>query len=304
MIGYCCINQTLRKQKVYTGRSIIRRTFTIDKASELALQNCRDLLTILQWNKKNDIDVFRVSSNLFPRITDRQTEYKLSDLRDYQEICSTLAEAGEYAFNNSMTLSCHPNPYTVLGSDKNNVVENSIDEIEMHELIAKLLFPNDQKEFNINFHVGCSFSVDAAERFCRNFDRLSDSVKKKVVVENDDKPNGWSVRKLYEHIHRRVGIPITFDYHHSQFSRESDISIEEEFQLAKSTWSRKMEVHFSESPDLSKPVRKHSDYITQMVPEWLFDNDKTYVLFECKEKELAVMQYRDKYFRDKTTEGN
>jgi hypothetical protein len=43
-LGYCCINQELRKQKVYTSRSLIRRTFSMEKASNLALQNCYAVL--------------------------------------------------------------------------------------------------------------------------------------------------------------------------------------------------------------------------------------------------------------------
>ncbi len=38
-LGLCCINTVLRKQKIYCSRTCIRRTFTVKKAKELALQN-------------------------------------------------------------------------------------------------------------------------------------------------------------------------------------------------------------------------------------------------------------------------
>ena len=70
-MGYACINETLanQKPKVYTGRSMIKRTFLdkgIEYASELGLQNCKDLFTIIRWNNEHDFKFFRITSNLFP----------------------------------------------------------------------------------------------------------------------------------------------------------------------------------------------------------------------------------------------
>ena len=70
-LGYACINMTLGKQKpkATTNRSMIKRTFLekgIGYANELSLQNARDLFTILQWNNRNNIKCFRLSSDIFP----------------------------------------------------------------------------------------------------------------------------------------------------------------------------------------------------------------------------------------------
>jgi UV DNA damage endonuclease len=288
MIGYCCINKTLRKDKVYTNRTLIRRTFTMEKASELALQNCLDLLSILHWNKENDINVFRVSSCLFPRMTDEVNGYDLDDLSTANDIKEALRLCGEFANDNNMILSCHPGPFTVLSSSNPNVVDNAIKEVEMHRLIGELL----DVDFNINFHIGRGFSKEAADLFCEGYNRLSDAAKSMVVVENDDKANGWSVSKLYNHIYSQTGIPITYDWHHSKFSREQELDEEFEFQLAKSTWKDIMEVHISQSADDTRLVRAHSGYIDIEFPEYLLDD--TYVLFEAKEKELSVLRYMQK----------
>lgn len=68
--GYCCINTTLQKsKKITTNRSMIKKTFTergIEYASELALQNVRDLSHIIKWNHENGIKLFRISSDMFP----------------------------------------------------------------------------------------------------------------------------------------------------------------------------------------------------------------------------------------------
>ena len=54
-LGYACINMHLsdlpKSQRVTTNRSMIKRTFAergLPYASELALANCRDLLTVLK----------------------------------------------------------------------------------------------------------------------------------------------------------------------------------------------------------------------------------------------------------------
>ena len=61
-LGYACINlgfsQRPKKQRITTNRSMIKRTFQekgLPYASELALLNSKDLLTIMKWNKENNI---------------------------------------------------------------------------------------------------------------------------------------------------------------------------------------------------------------------------------------------------------
>ena len=67
-MGYACINMQLssQKPKVYTGRSMIKRTFKskgITYASELGLQNCKDLFEIIKWNHENGFNFFRICCN-------------------------------------------------------------------------------------------------------------------------------------------------------------------------------------------------------------------------------------------------
>ena len=118
-MGYACINETLanQKPKVYTGRSMIKRTFKakgINYASQLGLDNCKDLFTIVKWNNENGFKFFRITSNLFPW----SSEYELSDMPDYKEICNVLSDVGKYVDNNSMRITSHPGPFNVLTSTR------------------------------------------------------------------------------------------------------------------------------------------------------------------------------------------
>ena len=81
--GYACINQGFsslpKSQRITTNRTMIKRTFQergIDYASELALQNLRDLRKILEWNLENNIYFYRLSSDIVPWAS----EYDLIDM--------------------------------------------------------------------------------------------------------------------------------------------------------------------------------------------------------------------------------
>ena len=54
-LGYACINMELQETRgIQTSRTMIRKTFDqkgIAYASQLALQNCRDLIEVVKWNK-------------------------------------------------------------------------------------------------------------------------------------------------------------------------------------------------------------------------------------------------------------
>ena len=63
-LGYACLNSTLQAEKpvVTNNRGAILRTYNekgLGYISELALQNCKDLLPIVQWNHEHAIRLFR-----------------------------------------------------------------------------------------------------------------------------------------------------------------------------------------------------------------------------------------------------
>ena len=140
-LGYCCINTTLRNRKpvkdsVYCGRTLIKRTFTIEEASKRALANCRDLLTILKWNEDHDIRVMRIASDLFPRYTCKDHGYHYTELPDSDAIVRALGDAGDYAVSHGHLLSFHPGQFTTLASPNPVSRDNGIDEYKYHCLLA------------------------------------------------------------------------------------------------------------------------------------------------------------------------
>ena len=295
-LGYACINSTLGSQKprITTNRSMIKRTFTergIDYASELGLLNAKDLFTILQWNNKNNIKCFRTSSDIFPW----GSEYGLQNAPDYKEIESVLQACGRYAKDNGIRITSHPGPFNVLVSPREHVVENTIKDLELHGKVFDMMGLSRTPYNKLNIHCNGVYGdkISAMDRFCKNFERLSESVQTRLTIENDDKASMYSVKDLM-YIHERIGIPIVFDYHHHLF-QTGGLSEQEALELAISTWPKDIKpmVHYSESKALHEENSKlkpqaHSDYINKL-PN-LYGNDVD-VMVEAKAKELSILPF-------------
>ncbi len=248
--GYACINMDLSDKGIRTGRTMIERKFKLGGlklASSISLENARDLLTILKWNEKNGIRLFRIGSELFPR----WNHYELHDLPDIDAITKHLRVAGDYAKQHGHRVTTHPGPFHILGSPDPVVVDNSIVSLERHSEMFDLMGFEPSFENKINIHVGATYNdkPGTIARWLANYDRLSDSLKKRLVIENDDKASMYSVRELYEMLHTQIEIPITFDYWHHTFNT-GDISEQEAFFMARSTWQKHgvtQCTHYSES---------------------------------------------------------
>ena len=298
-LGYACINMTLsdlpKSRKITTNRSMIKRTFEKRGslyAGELALQNVRDLTKILKWNNDKGISFFRVSSEIFPWAS----EYSISELNNYSSILLAAQVAGSVAKRYGMRLTSHPGPFNKLCSPNERVVKNTIRDLEIHGEFFDMLELSRTPYNKINIHVGAAYDSKevALDTFCRNFERLSDSVKSRLTVENDDRPSLYSTHELYEGIYKRLGIPIVFDYHHHKFRNDGETE-EEALRLAASTWGDIVPVvHYSESrsDEYNDPKIKdnaHSDYIYNKINDYGLDID---IMIEAKAKELALLQYR------------
>ena len=306
-MGYACMNMQLSYPQQYgnkpkgvkritTNRSMIKKTFTekgIDYASELGLKNSKDLFEIIKWNHQNGFNFFRITSNLFPWCS----EYKLQDMPDYDEICEILSNAGRYAIDNDIRITCHPGPFNVLTSPHEHVVENCINDLTTHGEVFDLMNLSRTPYNKINIHIGGAYGdkVSSMERFCTNFHRLPDSVKSRLTVENDDKASMYSVVDLYEGVYKVIGIPIVFDYHHHRFC-DGGLSEEDALEVAISTWNNIVPVvHYSESRNIEQEDDKirpqaHSDYIRDYINTY---GNRVDIMVEAKHKELAVLKYKE-----------
>jgi UV DNA damage endonuclease len=293
-LGYCCINLNLKDQGVTTNRGMIRKTFDekgLSYVSELVQKNLDDLFIILTWNHLNGIQVYRMSSDLFPWMS----EYRLDDLPEFDKIKVLAQRIGSAAKTYSARLSFHPGQFDVLASPNPEVVNKTIYDLDQHARIMDLMeLPQDYNSA-INIHIGGSYGdkQSALDRFCENFKKLAPSTRARLVVENDDKASQFGVLDLFEGVYNIVKCPITFDHFHHRFC-PNDISAEQAALLAASTWGDITPLqHYSSSKalyeDSSVINRSHADYVYDTIPNYGFDAD---VEIEAKAKDFALLRYR------------
>tara|TARA_B100000131_G_scaffold112939_1_gene110088 strand:- start:3679 stop:4533 length:855 start_codon:yes stop_codon:yes gene_type:complete len=274
---------------------MIKRTFKergIGYASELALQNVRDLNKILQWNLENDIYFYRLSSDIIPWAS----EYEMEELPDYGLILAACKKAGNFAKQHGMRLTSHPGPFNKLASPKERVFQLTYKDLKVHGDLFDMIGLPRTPYAKLNIHVGAAYGDKpfALDNFCRNFERLPENVRTRLTVENDDKTSLYSTKELYDGVYKRIGIPIVFDYHHHMLHPGGQTE-QEALETALSTWGDiKPVVHYAESRSVEynnpkiKP-QAHSDMIRNSFNDYGHDLD---VMIEAKHKELALLEYR------------
>lgn len=295
-LGYACINLTLHDQGITTNRGMIRRTFLekgIAYASELALQNVKDLLQIVEWNVAQGIRVFRITSDLFPWAS----EYQLEALPHFTEIRSYLEAVGRQGIR----ISAHPGPFNKLAGS-GATLANTIKDLEIHSHIFDLMGLPATHWHKINIHVGGAYGdkEETLKRFAENFKLLSTNLRGRLTVENDDKPGLYTVADLQK-VHQLIGIPIVFDYFHHHL--HPGLQTEEEaFIMAYNTWDVKPVFHYSSSrrvhEDPAAKKEAHSDWVYEQINTYGHEVD---IMLETKMKERSLLQYLEKWRQKETS---
>jgi UV DNA damage endonuclease len=275
---------------------MIKRTFEakgVTYASDIVIANLQDLAKIIEWNSENDFQVYRMSSALFPWMS----EYEIRKMPRFNEIKQALEYAGKLAMDAGQRLSFHPGQFNVLGSPTERMVSNTVVDLNQHAEIMDLMGLPLTTEYPINIHLGGAYGdkESAMDRFCKNFKKhLSESAQKRLIVENDDKGSMFSVTDLYSGVYERIGIPITFDYHHHRFCT-GGLTEEEAVKLASKSWPkdiRQMTHYSSCRKTFEEPTQKaqsHADYVYEKINDYGLELDME---VESKTKEQAVIKYK------------
>lgn len=260
----------------------------------LGLANAQDIPKMLRWNEKYGIKFLRLSSEMFPFASHEIYGYKLAHFAS-----EALAEAGRVAGELGHRLSTHPGQFTQLGSPRPEVIKASIRDLEYHcELLDLLKLPEQaNRDAVMVLHMGGIFGDKAAtlQRFRENYATLSQDVKNRLVLENDDVC--YSVHDLLP-ICEELNIPMVLDYHHHNIIfdadkvREGTKDIMDLYPRIKATWDRKtinQKMHYSEPTPAAitgRQRRKHSPRVATL-PPCPPDMD---LMIEAKDKEQAVFE--------------
>lgn len=249
---------------------------------------------MIRWNDKYGIKFMRLSSEMFPFASHAEYGYKLAPFAS-----EALAEAGKVIAELGHRVSTHPGQFTQLGSPRSQVTENAYRDLEYHDdMLSLLKLPEQQDRDTVMIlHLGGTFGDKAAtlDRFRENYNGLSQSIKNRIVLENDDV--SWSVHDLLP-LCEELNIPLCLDFHHHNIIfdnsqiREGTLDIMSLYPRIKATWDRKgikQKMHYSEGcPEAitGRQRRKHNPRPITMPP----CPDDMDLMIEAKDKEQSVFE--------------
>ena len=303
-LGYVSISKTLdiscSKTITYTN---FKKDENFDKIDKIIVDNLNNLEKIIDYNIKNNIHFYRLTSKLIPLATKKEVifDYILKYQKYYQKI-------GEKINNNKMRIDVHPDQFCILNSTKKEVLENSFTILEYHYKILEAL---NIKNKIIILHIGSSVfgKENSIKRFINNFYKLPDYLQKSIAIENDD--------KIYNvidclNLAKKLNIPFVLDYHH-HICNNDEIDIDKYLRAIFSTWTTTPKIHFSSPKNQTKKdFRSHHDYINikdfinflNKIKHLNIDLD---IMLEAKAKDEALfklvrlLKYNDYQFIDDTT---
>lgn len=284
-IGYAC--QALGVPGAEMRGCLIRNAGT-ERLMDIIWNNLNSLENIVEYNIANDIRLFRISSDLIPFGSNPVNRLPWWDM--YSSWMQTI---GAKIVSGGMRVSMHPGQYTVLNSTRDDIVDKAVDDLVYHTRVLDNM--NLGAEHKIILHVGGVYhdKKQSMERFMRNYSRLSENIRKRLVIENDDKC--FSAEDCLN-ISEKLGIPVVFDILHNVVNPcETKKNETDWIELCQKTWSSNdgaQKIHYSQQA----PGKNPGSHSTSINPEVFLDfynslkNKDIDIMLEVKDKNLSAIK--------------
>lgn len=176
-IGYASLTVGVEEANFRTCRM---KDASKENLREIISHNLSSLDRIIDYNTKNDISLFRISSDIIPFGSSPANE-----LAWWEVFADELKSIGDKAKEAGMRLSMHPGQYTVLNSLDEDVVSRAVDDLAYHTRFLDALGLDSSSK--IILHIGGVYGDKQAAlaRFKKNYLKLDESIKARLVIEND-----------------------------------------------------------------------------------------------------------------------
>ena len=284
-IGYACLN--IGTPNTYI-RSVMQRNATPEKLTEVTTHNLAALERMIDYNRKNDIKLFRISSDLIPFGSSPINALAWPEIHK-----ETFDRIGAKIRKNGIRVSLHPGQYTVLNSPTEDVGERAIADLIYHDKILAALGTDTTNK--IVLHVGGIYGdkKEAIERFEQNFRRLPEAVQNRLIIENDDRL--YNIEEVLELAHR-LQIPAVYDnLHHAINPPASGGADPYWIAEAKKTWKTtdcNQKIHYSQQAPGKRPGA-HTDTIdleTFLTFHDQLEDKQIDIMLEVKDKNLSAIK--------------
>ena len=279
---------------------------------------------------KSNIGHYRLSSALFPLVTDQTLEISFEELPHYSRIEEELRLTGLMALTFKISIGSHPDQFNVLASENEDSVKRTINELNFQSSIFdKLGLPQDHTA-PMNIHLNCplpspsklfsDLNIDPesrdnfiiseiANRFYNNLMKCDQGVYNRLTLENEDRGfwNVDNILKLSDYIFKKhkFNIPICYDNLHDFCNPSEVVNTKWQAERCAYTWVNQNATieddsnfiapvfHWSEGkPD--KP-RSHADYFALgSIPPIIGIEPNKEAKWECevkcKDKAIRLLQ--------------
>ena len=214
--------------------------------------------------------------------------YEIAELPGAQGIIDAFKACGAFSLKYDIRTTFHPDQFIVLSSPRPEVIGRSISDLEYQAQVAEWVNADV-----INIHAGGTYGDKrpALSRLAATIETLSDAVRKRLTLENDDR--NYAPSDLLP-VCRDLGIPMVYDVHHHRCFPD-ELSVERATERSLRTWDREPLFHISspkEGWDASNPGKHHDFIDINDLPRcWLSMNVTVEV--EAKAKEIAIKKLMD-----------
>ena len=205
ILGLTCISEQLKEKdkKKYSFRTMTRKRFNdlcvrdgrdeaIKQLSERILHNVHTTRYIIRHCISSHILHYRLSSTLFPLLTDETLGIDLDDLPNIREVREELSFAGKIAQDFGISIGSHPDQFNVLASNNQDAVNRTINELNFQASVLDMLGLPQDHTAPMNIHINYTPKADeglgmVADRFYKNLMRCDAGVFNRLTIENEDK---------------------------------------------------------------------------------------------------------------------
>ncbi len=282
-IGYACLalgvpDTTIKKCMIKNADE--------ERLNTLISENLSALERMVDYNIKNGICLFRISSDIIPFASSPVNTIPWSQIYG-----DRLAAIGDKVQKSGMRVSMHPGQYTVLNSPNDATVSSAVAELMYHTQFLDSLKADDTNK--IILHVGGAYGDKQAalRRFYENYHALDSRIKARLVIENDD-----TIYNIEEALALGVKcrIPVVFDnLHHQTNPPPTDTDEVQWIRECAKTWGEKdgrQKIHYSQQ-DVDKKPGAHSSSIS--IDAFLnfyqsLGDEKPDIMLEVKDKNISA----------------
>jgi UV DNA damage endonuclease len=245
-IGYACVAIAVPGSGM---KNCTLRYATNERLLTLIEHNLNSLDRLIDYNIRNGIKLFRISSDLIPFGSSLASKLPWPGI--YAE---KLAEIGSKIRRTGMRVSMHPGQYTVLNSPDETVAARSIQDLIYHENVLTCL--GIGPEHKIILHIGGVYGDKklAVNRFISRYKELNPAVQSRLVLENDDKL--FHIQDVL-FIANATGMPAVYDVLHNAVN-PAEINCKDIDWIKKcsETWKKDdgpQKIHYAEQSPKKKP---------------------------------------------------